>query len=168
MRLVVAGVLIFCMAACTPLGEPLHNKGFEHLVIAQFPENKELGRYSLGSDKTFSLSFIHSVSKTRVIDVYKIQNKQIIQTRELFETHGAGLPSRQDEPGGLSWEKTKNGFVLHMERPIPKLVVRTDKLYQNRLLLTSEIINLNQWDDQALLFFIEPENLFLNSCPITK
>lgn len=160
MKQVAAGVLICYLAACTPFGEPIHNRQVEYLVIAQFPKNKELARFPLGPDKTFSLSFIHSVSQTRVIDVYEIKNKQIIQTGEAFKTHGAGLPSSPDEPGGISWEKTDDGFVLNMERPIPKLVVRTNKLYENRLLFPSQVINLNQWDDQALLLFIDPGNLF--------
>jgi hypothetical protein len=156
MRLLAAGVLVIFIAACTPLSSHRMDKGFGHVVISQFPEQKQLGRYPLGSDKAFSLSFIHSVSKTRVRDVYEIRAGRIIQTKEIFKAHGAGLPSNATEPGGLSWEKTKDKFILHMERPIPKLVVRTDKLYQNRLSLASGIIDLNQWDDQALLLYIEP------------
>lgn len=120
------------------------------LVITQFPEQNELARYSLNYNDTFSLSFIHSVSNTRVIDVYEVRKGRIVQIREVFKTHGAGLPSNSEEPGGLSWEMTEDGFILHMDRKIPKLVVRTDKSYQNRLYLPSKEINLNQWEDQAL------------------
>ena len=156
-----AGVLVFFLAACISLDvsnvygldkEPVQ------LVVTQFPEQRELGRYCLGSEKTFSLSFIHSVSKTPVTDVYEIRAGKIIQTKEIFKAHGAGLPSNTAEPHGISWEKTEDSFILHMERPIPKLVVRTDKVYQNRLILTSKIIDLNQWDDQALFIYIEDEN----------
>lgn len=156
MRWLIAGVLIFCLAACTPLGGSGRDKGGAHLVISQFPEQRELGRYPLGPAKTFSLTFIHSVSKTQVMDVYEVRSGRIVQTKELFETHGAGLPSGPDEPGGLFWEKIGNQFVLHMERPIPCLVVRTDKNYQNRLKLPGETINLNLWEDQALLIQVEP------------
>ncbi len=155
MKLFAAGVLIFFLAACTSLGQGNPGSKFG-LVITQFPEQRELGRYPLEQDKGFSLSFIHSVSKTRVTDVYEIREGRIIQTTEIFKAHGAGLPSNQNEPGGISWEKTKDNFILHMERPIPKLVVRTDKLYQNRLVLGSGVIDLNQWNDQALLLYIEP------------
>ena len=87
--------------------------------------------------------------------MYEIRSGKIIQTKEIFKAHGAGLPSNTSEPGGISWEKTEDSFILHMERPIPKLVVRTDKVYQNRLVLTSKTIDLNQWDDQALLLYVE-------------
>ncbi len=153
-----AGVLDVFLAACISLSA-VSAYGIDQesvqLVVMQFPEQGELGRYRLGPEKTFSLSFIHSVSKTRVTDVYEIRSGKIIQTKEIFKAHGAGLPSNTAEPGGISWEKTEDSFILHMERPIPKLVVRTDKVYQNRLVLTSKTIDLNQWDDQALLLYVE-------------
>jgi len=158
MRLFIAGVLALVLAACSSVGTNSLNIGSGYLVISQFPEGVELGRYPLGENKTFFLSFIHSVSKTKVKDIYEIRGRRIVQTEEFFKAHGAGLPSSPEEPGGLSWEKTKDWFILHMERPIPKLVVRTDKMYQNRLGLGSETIDLNGWEDQALLIFVDPEN----------
>lgn len=114
-----------------------------------------LSRIPLGPEKNFSLSFIHSVSKTEVIDVYEIRDRDIVQIREIFSAHGAGLPSGPEEPGGIAWERQGSRFVLHMERPIPKLVVRTDKNYRNRLTIQGRTINLNQWEDQALLVTTE-------------
>lgn len=125
------------------------------ILVATFPENKMLLQVPLENGTQFSLSFIHSVSKTRVIDVYEIRGNDIIQTREYFSAHGAGLPSSPDEPGGIKWEKQGSRFVLYMARPIPKLVVRTDKNYENRLKTPGRTINLNQWEDQALLLYIK-------------
>ncbi len=156
MKLIAAGVLALLLCACC-LQTGSTGLDTESLVIAQFPKQQELGRYRLGVDKIFTLSFIHSVSKTRVTDVYEVQAGKIVQTKELFKAHGAGLPSSPDEPGGLFWEKDKDQFILHMKRPISKLVVQTDKIYQNRLALGSVIIDLNQWKDQALLIYIDPK-----------
>jgi len=158
--ILAAGVLVILLAACIPSSVCGFANECVQLVVTQFPEERELGRYCLGSDKTFSLSFIHSVSKTRVTDVYEIRDGRIIQTKELFKDHGAGLPSSPTEPGGLFWEKTREWFILHMERPIPRLVVRTDALYENRLTLASGVIDLNQWNDQALLLYVESDASF--------
>lgn len=157
---IAAGVLVIFLAACTSAGVYGFDNGSVQLVVTEFPEQRELGRYRLGPDLTFSLSFIHSVSKTRVTDVYEIRAGKIIQIKEIFRAHGAGLPSSTKEPGGISWEKTKDWFIFHMERSIPKLVVRTDKLYQNRLTLDSRVIDLNQWEDQPLLLYVEMETLY--------
>jgi hypothetical protein len=43
-----------------------------------------------------------------------------------------------------------------MKRPIPTLVVRTDKHYQNRLILPDSTVDLNQWEDQALKITASP------------
>ncbi|MCP4718404.1 MAG: DUF1850 domain-containing protein [Desulfobacteraceae bacterium] len=155
MKRFMAGVLVFLLAACISTVALGKKSGTPNLVITQFPEGRELARWELGRKKGFSLSFIHSVSKTLVVDVYEVRINSIVQTREYFRTHGAGLPSNFDEPHGLSWEKNGDNFILHMERPIPKLVVRTDRNYQNRLIIGKDRIDLNQWEDQALLFYID-------------
>ncbi|WP_022665013.1 DUF1850 domain-containing protein [Desulfospira joergensenii] len=155
MRPLVSGVLVCLLgilAACSSLVS-FGTAG--QIVISRFPEKGELFRIPLGPEKQFSLSFIHSVSKTEVIDVYEIRGREIIQTREIFSAHGAGLPSSPEEPGGLFWEQKDQHFVLHMERPMPRLVVRTDKNYKNRLTVQGRTVNLNQWEDQALLLTTE-------------
>ncbi|MGD9824310.1 DUF1850 domain-containing protein [Desulfobacter sp.] len=148
-RLVCLRLLVSCF--CGPAAAA------GQLVVATFPGNEVLMQVPLGTETQFSLSFIHSVSKTRVIDVYEIRGKEIIQTREYFSAHGAGLPSSPDEPDGIRWGKQGSQFVLYMARPMPKLVVRTDKNYENRLKVPGLTINLNQWEDQALLLYSVPE-----------
>ncbi len=154
MRPCLAGVLALVLAACifaAPLNAGCLNR---YLAVAQFPVGGELARIDLDKETLFSLSFIHSVSKTRVVDIYQVREGNIVQTAERFRAHGAGLPSNIDEPGGLAWEHKGEEFIFHMKRPIPKLVVRTDKNYENRLILGKKTINLNQWKDQALLMHI--------------
>ncbi|MEH0020721.1 MAG: DUF1850 domain-containing protein [Desulfobacter sp.] len=161
MRPFGAGVPALVLAACILTMVPARSGSFPHLVVARFPGGDELARLRLAAEPEqesgFSLSFIHSVSKTRVTDVYTARPGGIVQTSERFRAHGAGLPSHPDEPGGLSWEKQGDEFILHMERPIPRLVVRTDQNYENRLILGKTTLNLNQWEDQALLIYIDAD-----------
>ncbi len=160
MKAFFAGVVILVMiSACMP--SDLSRTGLSaetgQITIARFPDQTVLGRYPMALKKGFSLSFIHSVSMTPVIDMYRITGTgRIIQTAEYFKAHGAGLPTSPAEPGGTSWEKTENWFILHMKRPINKLVVRTDKNYQNRLILPDRTIDLNQWEDQSLVITAAP------------
>lgn len=127
------------------------------LQIITFPEGKPLGQWKLSTKNQFALSFIHSVSVTPVIDYYQINDLSIIQTGERFEHHGAGLPSNVNE--GTGWEHKNGFFWLALQRPINKLIVRTDKNYHNLLHLnqtpTAHVnqvitVNLNQWPDGAL------------------
>lgn len=151
MRLYLAGVLALMLAACTCPCSHAEPGDRQMIRVLRFPSGEMLAQLPLAMDGRFSLSFIHSVSGTRVVDLYQARGGRIVQTAERFMTHGAGLPSHPDEPGGLTWEKDGDEFVLTMERPIPKLVVRTDKNYDNRLTAGRTTLNLNQWEDQALL-----------------
>jgi hypothetical protein len=125
------------------------------LVIRQFPGGLELIRLPAAPDQRFALSFVHSVSGTPVRDEYRIEDGAIVQLAEIFETHGAGLPSNAEEAGAVAWSHEHGSFVLHMRRPIGRLVVRTDARYRNRLHLDGTTVDLNRWPDQALEVCIE-------------
>ena len=144
--LAVAALLPSCMQH-----PPVKGQASPSISVSRFPEGTELMRMGIDGENGFSLTFIHSVSLTRVVDCYDIRDGRIVQTAEYFSAHGAGLPSQADEPGGIAWEEQGGQFVFRMERPIPKLVVRTDRRYENRLHIGPTTVNLNQWEDQALL-----------------
>ncbi len=130
------------------------------LTIRQYPGMTALATVPMTKDLTFSLSFIHSVTITPVQDIYEITpDGGICQTSEIFESHCAGLPYSDEETNATQWEQRDGKFILHMRRNIPRLVVRTDKNYQNRLHLPEQTIDLNQWADQALLLNITPAGI---------
>ena len=149
MKWIIAGVLAVALAACAS-SSSRSQADLCCLVIRKFPSHTVLGKFTLPEDNHFSLTFIHSVSGTPVRDEYQILTGRIVQKAETFQAHGAGLPSGTDEPGVTGWEHIDGRFVIHMQRPITKLVVRTDRNYRNRLHIDSNEINLNNWEDQAL------------------
>jgi len=151
----LAGVLAVLLAACSAVGNR-SDQAHPCLTIRRFPSQMTLGNYRLPKDGVFSLSFIHSVSQTPVRDDYQAIDWRIIQTAETFQAHGAGLPSGTDEPGATGWEHHDGRFIIRMQRHIPRLVVRTDRNYRNRLHIGGQEINLNGWDDQALELTIVP------------
>lgn len=158
MKWFVAGVLAVMLAACTALSPQPTDCAFE-IVIRRFPSHEELGRNKTDQFGRFSLTFIHSVSETPVRDDYRLMDGKIIQTSEVFETHGAGLPFSPEETGATRWEHVNGKFIIHMRRPIDRLIVRTDERYKNRLLISGKTVNLNQWEDQALEISAEPCSL---------
>lgn len=150
--------LLFMSSACIPLDtetNKTHLPGY-CLTIRQYPGMAILASFPLEKENQFALSFIHSVTVTPVQDNYLLTPEGICQTSEIFESHCAGLPYSDKETNATKWEQRDGKFILHMERKIPKLVVRTDKNYKNRLHLANQIIDLNQWEDQALLLDITP------------
>jgi hypothetical protein len=155
MKRVIAGVLALLLAACTASGVR-SGKAHPCLTLSRFPSCLILGQYPLPEKGAFSLSFIHSVSQTPVRDDYQTLDYQIIQTAETFQAHGAGLPSGADETGVTGWELHDGHFIIRMQRPIPRLIVRTDRNYCNRLHIDGKEIDLNAWEDQALELAIVP------------
>lgn len=48
----------------------------------------------------------------------------IVQTREIFEAHGAGLPSFYNDVGATGWQFENGKFILEMERQFEQMRVR--------------------------------------------
>jgi hypothetical protein len=126
------------------------------LKIIDYRGQQTLGCVNL-VDQSFSLSFIHSVSLTPVIDEYHLlntdSNYRILQTAERFFAHGQGLPSLVDEPDAIAFEHTDGQFILKLKRNIDNLIVRTDSRFKNRLHTGSITIDLNQWPDNGLKIY---------------
>lgn len=151
-------LLLFMTSACIPSyteTNTTHMPGY-CLTVRQYPGMDILASFPLEKETRFALSFIHSVTVTPVRDNYEITPEGICQTSEIFESHCAGLPYSDRETNATKWEQKNGKFILHMERKIPRLVVRTDKNYKNRLHLSGRTIDLNQWEDQALLLDVTP------------
>lgn len=107
------------------------------------------------SGQRFSVTFMHSVSRTPVEDVYSLQDQAeappaIIQTAEYFTTHGQGLPSMEGEPQLHGLDRTRTGFVAHMTRPIPALIIRAREEFGNTLRMGDHRVDLTQWPDRPL------------------
>ncbi len=153
-RLLRPALLAAVLAGCAvpaSLPETTPPRCTPYLAILTFPHEAPLARIALGADGAFALSFIHSVSLTPVRDDYVLNaDGTIRQTAEVFVAHGQGLPSGVDDPGALAWQHEDGHFRLILDRPIPRLVVRTNRDYQNRLHAAGETVDLNQWRDQAL------------------
>ncbi|MGD9124238.1 MAG: DUF1850 domain-containing protein [Desulfarculaceae bacterium] len=156
MKTLGAGVLALLALAACALQQPAGAECPGSMLIRQFPGGAELKRLKLTPKGRFALSFIHSVSLTPVRDDYQVRGEKIVQTSVTFKAHGAGLPSGRWEPNATGWERKNGSFFLPLTRPIPKLVVRTDRRYRNRLHLSGRVIDLNQWPDQALEILIRP------------
>ncbi len=120
------------------------------LCLSSHPANDLLGTYPLGSDGLFELGFIHSVSRTPVIDAYRIDGKGIVQTSEIFLAHGAGLPSGIDELNATGWRHENGQFILDLDRPIGTMIVRIQPEYKNTLHIADQSITLASLGQPAL------------------
>lgn len=93
----------------------------------------DIARLPLGDPATFELSFIHSVSRTPVRDLYRVDDGQIVQTAEIFLTHGAGLPSIANDMDATGWRHENGTFILDMHRITGPIPIRIQAEFKNTL-----------------------------------
>lgn len=138
------------MAIAAILSLPAVSRSAELLCVNSHPDNQPLRIYRAGPAQTFELGFIHSVSRTPVIDTYRIDEGRIVQTSEIFLAHGAGLPSMSDEVDAIGWRHQDGKFILDLDRPIGAMILRVQPEYKNTLHIADQSIALASLGHSAL------------------
>jgi hypothetical protein len=122
------------------------------LDVLDSPAGTPLARVPLPDDRAFALHYTHSVTLRPVESRYLVRADSIVQAAEVFDTHGPGMATAAQP--GERWETqaTDTGprFVLHMQRPLPQLVVRLHPLPSFRLRAGGQAVDLGQWGARAV------------------
>ncbi len=137
-RLLVAAALGPCVAhaAC--------------LTLASHPDGAPLARLALPGDAAaFSIAYVHSVTRTPVIERYRIDGNEIVQTAIEFEQHGPGLPTEADAGG--TFTRRDGRFIVTMQRRFPVIVMRVHADQSPRLVADSRSSDLAHWGNRALV-----------------
>jgi hypothetical protein len=111
-----------------------------------------LARVRLPAGRNFALAYTHSVSLRPVESRYRIQGNGIVQVAEVFDEHGPGM-STEPAPGErLEMQRDSSGsrFVLHLSRPIDRLVVRLHEQPAFRLTAGERTIELDRWRTRSI------------------
>lgn len=96
--------------------------------------------------EAFTLRYRHSVTLTPVSAAYVIApDGAITQTEERFAAHGPGMAH-----DGAGWHREGDEMVLPLNRPIPRLVLRTAPAHENRLTVGGVETDLTRWPGQPL------------------
>lgn len=107
-------------------------------------------RYDLGPEGSFALEFIHSVALSPVRDIYRLTDGGFVQIAEIFEDHGAGLPSFAGDVGATGWRHEHGRFVLDMHRELGPIHLRVQPDYANRLFVDGREISLDRFAEPLL------------------
>ncbi|MFX0544171.1 DUF1850 domain-containing protein [Roseovarius sp. S1116L3] len=109
-----------------------------------------IARLLLEDERVFKLSFIHSVSRTPVTDVYRVENGEILQTAEIFVAHGAGLPSIANDVDATGWRHEDGQFILDMRRKTGPIPLRIQAEFKNTLHIGGTALPLADLGHSAL------------------
>ena len=99
-------------------------------------------------DPSFSIVYTHSVTRTPVMELYRVEGAFIVETEMRFEQHGPGLPTEAD--AGATFTGTGTRFIVTMNRRFPAIVMRVHADQLPRLVVGTRSLDLAQWGNRAL------------------
>lgn len=99
-------------------------------------------------DATFAVTYVHSVTRTPVIERYRIAGDAIVQTEIDFQQHGPGLPTEPDAGG--TFTQRDGAMVMTLARAFDEVVMRVHRDQSPRLLVAGRSIDLAAFGNRAV------------------
>lgn len=107
---IIAGILCFILILGTlALGGCTQYK--DTLVVIDYDTGKEYCQIGLNGKTEFSVDFIHSVNKSNVKEIYRIEGSEIVCHTLVYSAFGAGMPDVIEPPLSLSYDNEGNMVI---------------------------------------------------------
>lgn len=94
----------------------------QRIVLSNAVTGEKYAEYKLPDDGTFSVTFIHSVNKTPVSDIYEVRDGDIYLTGTVYYDFGAGVPTEVRESESLTYGPDGEMIISNMDTMIPRLI----------------------------------------------
>ncbi len=91
------------------------------LILKNGDTGKTLAVYHIDGKNEFSITFVHSVNKSPVTDVYEIRNGDIYVVRTIYYSFGAGVQTEIEEGQTLEYGEDGSMIVSGFDRPMDNL-----------------------------------------------
>ena len=124
-----------CAAAATPC-----------VAVDAAPEGARLATVAV--DVTFTVTYIHSVTRTPVDESYRVDGGALEQTGIAFSEHGPGLPTQPDP--GQTWTDVDGRFRVTLARHFDAIRMRVHRDQSPTLRADGRTIELWQWGNRAI------------------
>jgi len=119
------------------------------LLLASHPDGAPLARIALpAADPAFTVTYVHSVTRTPVVERYRADGDAIVETEIRFVQHGPGLPTEADAGG--TFTRRDGEFVVSMQRRFASIVMRVHADQAPRLAADGRSEDLAAWGNRAL------------------
>jgi hypothetical protein len=119
------------------------------LLLASHPDGARLARIALPADEpTFTVTYVHSVTRTPVVERYRADGDTIVESEIRFVQHGPGLPTEADAGG--TFTRRDGEFVVSMQRRFAVIVMRVHADQAPRLAAGGRSDDLAAWGNRAL------------------
>lgn len=128
-------ILVSGGAAAVPVGS--------ELVVEDADTGQVYYSIPVENGTAFSIEYMHSVEKTRVLDAYVVSGDQLVMDYMEFESYGWGLPARADV-------RQENGvFIFEPEWADDELYVKAGQIAGHRLHVNGQTFDLVEPSDAS-------------------
>ena len=138
-RLAVAAALVIVAAVAVILW--ILPRG-ERLVLSDRDNGRVYARYAVSDGDVFSVTFVHSVNKTPVSDVYEVRNGSMVLTGTVYYSFGAGVPDELNEGETLTIREDGAMVVTGMDQDLNGVVYAVGTVSDHVLEICGEQISL--------------------------
>ena len=119
------------------------------LLLSAYPDGAPLAHIALpADDPAFTVTYVHSVTRTPVVERYRADGDTIVETEIRFVQHGPGLPTEADVGG--TFTRRDGEFVVSMQRRFAAIVMRVHADQAPRLATGGRSDDLAAWGNRAL------------------
>ncbi len=119
------------------------------IVVAEVAAGSALEIIPLDRDAAvFSITYVHSATRTPVDETYRVDADGITQTSISFIEPGSGLPT-EGSPGE-SWERRDGRTIVTMARPLAGIRMRVNPEQQPALFAAGKSYALAQWGTRSI------------------
>lgn len=93
-----------------------------YLVLRNADTGTVYGRYALADGDTFSVTFVHSVNKSPVMDCYQIKERAIYVEQTVYYNFGAGVQTQLEDSETLTYGEDGSMIVSGFDREMSDLI----------------------------------------------
>lgn len=137
--------VIFLIIAAAMVLYLLHKGSFEKfLVLTDTDTKREIERYSIKDGERFSITFVHSVNKSPLTDVYEIRGNDIYVVETHYHSFGAGVQTEIEDGQTLSYTSDGTMVVGGFDKLIPDLSYFVGTVSDHILKIGSREISLRE------------------------
>ena len=134
----VTAVIFLILVAVYTIPHPVR------LELSDSETGKIYRTFSVKEGIEFSVSFLHSVNKSPVTDVFVIRDGKIYVDRTVYSAFGAGVQSTLEAGQKLSYDDDGNMIVSGFDTVFPEVKYIVGTVYDHVLEINGETISLTE------------------------
>lgn len=137
----------------------LYNQKITLLKIIDYKDNNIIWERKTAENDGFKIRYLHSVAKTPVLEIFEIENGEIVLTSTEYQSYGAGLPFINEHKYTLE----DNKFIIkEINKKLPEIMIRVSDYADHEFIFKNEIYKLSELvkDETLLEISTEKNNNF--------